>query len=158
MQQKKQNQLFNSAKEKWNNQLGQHFSTECDEKSGEGIIYQVRNFMPKKKTTSIDGNATLLPLNLWQIVPVMYQPPPQQNLANTVPNTQVPTSIIPNKGNSHLFPVENIKILEDTYSKFGNALRQLQNAQNLNLNNAQHVTYIVPYIRKLEHLYATIYN
>ncbi len=87
-------------------------------------------------------------------VPVMYQPTPQQKNTNTVPT---PPTILPHGGNS-LLPVENMKMLEDMYLKFGDALRQLQNARNSNLNNAQHVTYIVPYVRRLEHLYAAMYN
>ena len=57
-----------------------------------------------------------------------------------------------------MYLVQNTKQIEDTYSMFGNALHQLQNGRNSNLNDAQHVTYIVPYIRQLEHLKAMIYN
>jgi len=55
-------------------------------------------------------------------------------------------------------PSQNMKQLENTYFQFGNALQGLRNAQNSNLNNAQHVTYAVPYLRQLEGLYSTINN
>ncbi|XP_064390666.1 protein transport protein SEC31-like [Halichondria panicea] len=95
-------------------------------------------------------------------VPVLYQPPPQRKITNGPPlgtqNTVTPPPTNTPNGGNNMYPVQNIKQIEDTYSMFGNALRQLQNGRNSNLNDAQHVTYIVPYIRQLEHLKAMVYN